>query len=91
MIAGEIVITQTRVDIDNVVRCTFCQNGMTSGFGVLDKLFDESDTEHLATLVGASSDNSRDTAVKKWIELFEYRCFSDSRFGFVTSDIQVLF
>ena len=74
-----------------MVCCTFGQDGMTSRFGVLDKLLDESDTEDLATLVGASSDDSRDTAVKKWIELFEHRRFSDSRFGFVTSDIQVLF
>jgi hypothetical protein len=63
---------------------------MTSRFGVLDILLDESDTENLATFVGAFPDHCRNTTMEEGVEFLKDRCFSDSRFRLVTTDIQVL-
>ena len=74
-----------------MVRGTLGQDWMTSRFGVLNILLDECDTEHLATFVGAFPDHCGNTTMKEGVEFLKDRCFSDSRFGLVTTNIQVLF
>jgi hypothetical protein len=73
-----------------MIRRSLGQDWMTSRFGVLDILLDECDTEHLATFVGAFSDHCRNTTMEEGVEFLKDRCFSDSRFGLVTTNIQVL-
>jgi hypothetical protein len=73
-----------------MIRCALCQDRVTSRFGVLNVLLHESDAENLATFVGAFADHCRDTTMKEGIEFLKDRCFSDSRFGLVTTNIQVL-
>jgi len=73
-----------------MVRCTLGQDWMTSRFGVLNILLDECDTQNLATFVGAFSNHCRHTTMKEGVEFLKDGCFSDSRFGLVTTNIQVL-
>jgi hypothetical protein len=74
-----------------MIRCTLGQNWMTPRFRVLNVFLDESDTEYLATFVGAFPDHCRDTTMKQGVELFKDRCFGDSRFRLIAADIQILF
>jgi hypothetical protein len=73
-----------------MIRRTLGQDRMTSRFGVLNILLDKSDTEDLATFVGAFPNHCRNTTMKEGVEFLKDRCFSDSRFRLVTTNIQVL-
>lgn len=74
-----------------MVRRALCQDRMTPRLRVLNVLFHKSNTQHLATLVGASANDRRYSSMEQWIKLFKDWRFGDSRFGFITTDIQVLF
>lgn len=90
LITGEIIVTQTSIDAHNVIGRALCQDGVTTGLGVLNVLLHESDTEHFTALVGASASDGRYTAMEQGVELLKDGRLGDARFSLVAAHVEVL-
>lgn len=87
LVASEIVIPQSRIYTDDVVRRSLCQDRVNPVLGVLNVLFHKSDRQDLLLLARRSARGRRHPTVQERVEFLEDGGFERSGVLFVSTDI----
>jgi hypothetical protein len=77
LVTREIIVSKSRINIDDMIRSSFRQDRMTPRFGILDIFLDKGDIQYFLLFVTSSTRNSRDSTMEQRVVLLE-----NGRFGY---------
>ena len=87
MVASEIVISQSRIYTDDVVRRSLCQDRVNPVLGVLNVLYHKRDRQDLLLLARRSARRRRHPTVQERVEFLKDGGFERSGVLLVPTDI----